>query len=118
MVCSGTVVQVYSHRDVASREDQLRKAQEQCSCVLDRLTVEQLIVDSELMTSKCELEKLRHHEFSSIFVLADVDKEGRSGADERTLAALVQLQQLNRTPSPDLQLKGFDPVVEMCEDST
>jgi len=124
IVPKGTEVEVYTYREVSFREEFLHKVQEQRHQRLDNLTIKHLWVEASLMTSRFELEKLKHYEHDSIFILADIEKEGRTGADERTMAALAQLQHLSKlqhhhhhhhhgVPQP-----RFDPVVEMCEDST
>lgn len=117
MVATGSTLEIFSPRPRSEREEAIEKLQQTVGRRLRALSIKHIDVEESQMTSRFELEKLRHHTHDSIFMLADVAKFGTKGADVRTLAALAQLQYLNRGLCAS-ERKAFDPVVEMCEDST
>jgi len=110
-------VVIYSPHPVQDREDDILKLEQGLGHSFRAMRISHLSVDAEKASSRLELLRLKHYEHDSIFILAE--GETRARADERTMAVLAQLSDIDRSISAQERRRGkFDPVVEMCEDST
>lgn len=114
-----TTVEIYSPRPVEDREEAIENIVA-LKKPFKNLTIKNLQVDNDMFTSRLELERLNHETHEKIFILADVDMDTRSGADEKTVCLLSQLQYIRQTMTKrgKKMPTTFNPVVEMCEDST
>mmetsp|Transcript_107808 Transcript_107808/g.285724 ORF Transcript_107808/g.285724 Transcript_107808/m.285724 type:complete len:792 (+) Transcript_107808:40-2415(+) len=114
-------VVIYSASDIEDRKATISQLQVQH---LDgqgysALKIEHKYVEIERFSSKVELMKLKHEEFDKVFILAEGQHDAEvDNRDEKTLAVLTQLQVIHRRLPDEAKARRFDPVVEMCEDST
>jgi len=115
MLPKGSTVDIYSPRPAAERKEDVEALQQQ-SGVTYTFEIKQMEVDASKVSSYLELSQLNHQQYRGIFILAEFDSE-RGAADERTMMCLAQLQRINRHKKAPAEYH-FDPVVEMCEDST
>jgi len=114
----GSHVLIYAAESISARMHEIYDLEQQRpSGAFKNFTMKHMETTKSTLTSKKELEHCNHFDFDSIFILADVELEGKAGADEKSVAVLVQLQHMNKS-ALHLMKKKFDPVVEMCEDST
>lgn len=114
----GSHVCIYAAERIALRMHAIfDMEQERPSGSFKNFTVEHLETTQSAMASQKELKCCNHFAYDSIFILADVELDGKDGADQKTVAVLAQLQHMNSS-SLHLMCKEFNPVVEMCEDST
>lgn len=117
MVGIGSTIDVYSTVPTVDREAEIRKIEQQHRMGegFEAITIVHHEVDRAVATSRLELQRLRHYEKDKVFILAE--GETNTHRDERTLAVLAQLQMIMRDADTK-RVKPFNPVVEMCEDST
>jgi len=116
MVARGSTITIYSPRPVQERETDIAKLEQRFGHKLVAVEITHMCIDEEEASSRIELQRLNHHEHDSIFILAEGATRAR--ADERTMAVLTQLTNIGAQISEEEEKKPFDPVVEMCEDST
>mmetsp|Transcript_106937 Transcript_106937/g.297808 ORF Transcript_106937/g.297808 Transcript_106937/m.297808 type:complete len:765 (+) Transcript_106937:87-2381(+) len=114
MVASTSSLHIYSSTPIEERASKIAAAEQQ-GLAFEALHISHIHVEETMMTSRLELEKLKLDEFDRILILAEgLDKDT---ADQKSLAIMVQLKYLHDALPKERQ-KQFDPVVEMCVDST
>jgi len=115
MVSEGSEITIYSPCPIPEREGEIQKYELQNGKHLQtKFKFHHIHVEETKFSSRIELSKLEHHTYDSVFVLADTACTN-TAADERSMAVLAQLTHLHEKGPGE---RDFDPVVEMCEDST
>jgi hypothetical protein len=107
-------VTIYSDRPADKREAEIHKLkQANTGASLERMTITNVVVDQADFTARHEIEYLRHWECNAIFILVSDEQASRS--DETNVATLVQMQDIGLSHN---SMYEFDPVVEICAEST
>jgi len=115
----GSKVDLYANEPTELRLESLNALETSLGAKFENLTISHYEVSDAVVSSYLEVAKMGHHDFDSIFALADDEEahEGTGFCDERSIAVLAQMQRINRErATTGLQFKPFDPVVEICED--
>lgn len=107
----GSDVTIFSDVSQAIRDKTFAQLAEDGVADLRGIEIKHIVVNPEDMTRRTKLEKLQHWNARAIFMLADLVVEG----DDTNVAVLAQLQYIGKTQECKYK---FDPVVEMCENST
>mmetsp|Transcript_19273 Transcript_19273/g.53835 ORF Transcript_19273/g.53835 Transcript_19273/m.53835 type:complete len:808 (-) Transcript_19273:397-2820(-) len=121
MVGFDSEVNIYSAEQVGYRESTIAELQhnQRDGQGYAALKIVHRDVEIEHYSSNVELTRLKHQEFDKIFILAELNREAkRDNRDEKTVAVLSQLQMIHCGLPENEKTRRFDPVVEMCEDST
>jgi hypothetical protein len=106
-------VTIYSERPKEEREVEIRKIEAQSGITFEKMAFNHVAVTPNDLTSRQCIEDLKHWECNGIFFLASSGSEG--GSDETNVTMLVQMQDIGRSYESKCE---FDPVVEICAEST
>lgn len=106
-------VTIYSDRPVPEREAEINMVKARDGLNLESMVITHVAVSSIDMTSRECIERLEHWKCNGIYILATSDSE--QGTDETNVTLLVQMQDIGRSHESKYK---FDPVVEICMEST
>jgi len=119
IVSEGSEVMVYSPCPEGERVTEIMKFQQEHG-EFHKFKIAHAEVEETKFTSRLELSRLKHETYDSVFLLAETCCSANTVSDERSMTILSQLTYLRELLEEEegVNAKHFDPVVEMCEDST